>query len=153
MIFSRKQPLAEKACSTEAFRLAAFAFFAVMASCTSLPEPDITAQSESSLPELVSEPASEADPNQDPNQEPSQDPNKEYGAFTEEQLYRAIVGELEANSGDIAAAGDSYLDLALGTKDLGVILRAVQFASIANDTNALLQLGLVWASVDPITPN
>ena len=140
MIFSRKQPLAEKACATEAFRLAAFAFFAVMASCTSLPEPEIMAQPESSLPKLVSEPASEAEPNQ------------EYGAFTEEQLYRAIVGELEANSGDIAAAGDSYLDLALGTKDLGVILRAVQFASIANDTNALLQLGLVWASVDPTDP-
>ena len=140
MIFSRKQPLAEKACATEAFRLAAFAFFAVLASCTSLPKPDIMAQPESSLPELVSEPASEAEPNQ------------EYGAFTEEQLYRAIVGELEANSGDIAAAGDSYLDLALGTKDLGVILRAVQFASIANDTNALLQLGLVWASVDPADP-
>ena len=140
MIFSRKQPLAEKACATEAFRLAAFAFFAVMASCTSLPEPEIMAQPESSLPKLVSEPASEAEPNQ------------EYGAFTEEQLYRAIVGELEANSGHIAAAGDSYLDLALGTKDLGVILRAVQFASIANDTNALLQLGLVWASVDPTDP-
>ena len=140
MIFSRKQPLAEKACATEAFRLAAFAFFAVLASCTSLPKPEIMAQPESSLPELVSEPASEAEPNQ------------EYGAFTEEQLYRAIVGELEANSGDIAAAGDSYLYLALGTKDLGVILRAVQFASIANDTNALLQLGLVWASVDPTDP-
>ena len=140
MIFSRKQPLAEKACATEAFRLAAFAFFAVLASCTSLPKPEIMAQPESSLPEPVSEPASEAEPNQ------------EYGAFTEEQLYRAIVGELEANSGDIAAAGDSYLDLALGTKDLGVILRAVQFASIANDTNALLQLGLVWASVDPTDP-
>lgn len=140
MIFSRKQPLAEKACATEAFRLAAFAFFAVLASCTSLPKPEIMAQPESSLPDLVSEPASEVEPNQ------------EYGAFTEEQLYRAIVGELEANSGDIAAAGDSYLDLALGTKDLGVILRAVQFASIANDTNALLQLGLVWASVDPTDP-
>ena len=140
MIFSRKQPLAEKACATEAFRLAAFAFFAVMASCTSLPEPEIMAQPESSLPKLVSEPASEAEPNQ------------EYGAFTEEQLYRAIVGELEANSGDIAAAGDSYLDLALGTKDLGVILRAMQFASIANDSNALLQLGMLWASVDPTDP-
>lgn len=136
---AQAKPL-EKARATEAFRLAALAFFAVMASCTSLPEPDITAQTESSLPELVFEPASEAEPTQ------------EYGAFTEEQLYRAIAGELEANSGDIAAAGDSYLDLALGTKDLGVILRAVQFASITNDTNALLQLGLVWASVDPTDP-
>jgi predicted Zn-dependent protease len=87
-----------------------------------------------------------------PKQSPSPEAKTEYGAFTEEQLYRAIVGELEANSGDIVAAGDSYLDLALSTKDLGVILRAVQFASIANDTNALLQLGLVWASVDPTDP-
>lgn len=76
----------------------------------------------------------------------------EYGAFTEDELYRAIVGELEANSGDLEAAGDSYLDLALATKDLGVIRRAVQFASIAGDTNALLQLGLLWSEVAPQDP-
>jgi len=104
MIFSRKQPLAEKACATEAFRLAAFAFFAVLASCTSLPKPEIMAQPESSLPDLVSEPASEAEPNQ------------EYGAFTEEQLYRAIVGELEANSATSPLQVIAILTLRLGRK-------------------------------------
>lgn len=76
----------------------------------------------------------------------------DYGAFSEDELYRAIVGELEANSGDFGAAGESYLDLALATKDLNVIRRAIQFASITNDTNALLQLGLLWSEVDPKDP-
>lgn len=76
----------------------------------------------------------------------------EYGAFSEEELYLAIVGELEANSGDLEAAGESYLDLALSSKDLGVIRRAIQFASIANDRNALLQLGLMWATEAPEDP-
>ncbi len=82
----------------------------------------------------------------------AEDGDIEYGNFEEEELYRAIVGELEANSGDLEAAGDSYLDLALSSKDLGVIRRAARFASLTNDTNALLQLGLLWSEVDPEDP-
>jgi hypothetical protein len=135
MRINRKQPLA------------ALTALALLASCTVLPEPDAAAATETASRQAQLPVTADA-----PKQSPSPEAKPEYGAFTEEQLYRAIVGELEANSGDIVAAGDSYLDLALSTKDLGVILRAVQFASIANDTNALLQLGLVWASVAPKDP-
>ncbi len=73
----------------------------------------------------------------------------EYGNFTEEQLYQAIISELGAQRGDLGEAGDNYFGLAMQTRDLGIIQRAVQFASVNNDVNALMQLGLLWAEVDP----
>ena len=76
----------------------------------------------------------------------------EYGSFTAEQLYQAIISELGARRGKLAAAGDNYLDLALETRDAGIIRRAVQFASANNDVNALLQLGLLWTEIEPATP-
>lgn len=76
----------------------------------------------------------------------------EYGNFTEEQLYQAIISELGAQRGQIPEAGEGYFDLAFSTRDLGIIQRAVQFASINNDLNGLLQLGLLWADVDPQDP-
>lgn len=76
----------------------------------------------------------------------------EYGNFTEDQLYTAIISELGAQRGYIAEAGENYFDLAISTRDITVIQRAVQFASVNNDINALLQLGLLWADVSPGDP-
>lgn len=73
----------------------------------------------------------------------------EYGSFTEDQLFDAIVSELSAQRGQVAEAGNSYFNLAMSTRDLSVIQRAIQFASVNGDTNALLQLGLLWAEVEP----
>lgn len=85
-----------------------------------------------------------------PGQNPvAQEEVIEYGSFTEEQLYQAIISELGAQRGDLGEAGNNYLDLAIQTRDLGIIQRAVQFASVNNDVNALMQLGLLWADVDP----
>jgi len=80
----------------------------------------------------------------DPTSEQAQtasmpDPEVEYGSFTKAQLYQAIISELGAQRGVLEDAGDSYFNLALETKDLGIIRRAVQFASANNDLNALLQ--------------
>lgn len=75
-----------------------------------------------------------------------------YGSFTEDQLYQAIISELGAQRGDLEKSGDNYLDLAAETRDLGVIMRAVQFASANGDLNALMQLGLLWAEIDPKNP-
>jgi len=72
-----------------------------------------------------------------------------YGSFTEEQLYQTIISELSAQRGDLSEAGDNYLDLAIETKDLSIIQRAIQFASVNNDINALMQLGLLWSEVEP----
>ena len=76
----------------------------------------------------------------------------DYGSFTQEQLYEAIISELSAQRGDLESAGQSYFDLAFATRDLGIIQRAVQFASANNDLNGLLQLGLLWSEVSPTDP-
>ena len=76
-------------------------------------------------------------------------PEIEYGSFTEDQLYEAIVSELSAQRGQVGEAGESYFDLAMSTRDLTIIQRAIQFASVNADTNALLQLGLLWAQLEP----
>jgi len=73
----------------------------------------------------------------------------EYGSFTEEQLYRAIISELGAQRGQLEDAGENYFDLAVETRDLNIIRRAVQFASVTGDTNALMQLGLLWSDIEP----
>lgn len=83
---------------------------------------------------------------------PAAEEDIEYGSFTKDQLYQAMISELSAQRGDVAEAGDNYLDLALITRDLGIIRRAVQFASVNDDVNALLQLGLLWAEVEPEAP-
>jgi len=93
----------------------------------------------------------------DPSSEQAQtasmpEPEVEYGSFTKAQLYQAIISELGAQRGVLEDAGDSYFNLALETKDLGIIRRAVQFASANNDLNALLQLGLLWSEIDPSDP-
>ena len=79
-------------------------------------------------------------------------PQIEYGSFTEDQLYEAIVSELSAQRGQVVEAGESYFELAMSTRDLTIIQRAVQFASVNGDTNALLQLGLLWAQLEPTNP-
>jgi len=76
----------------------------------------------------------------------------EYGNFTEDQLYEAIISELSAQRGRVSEAGESYFDLAMSTRDLTVIQRAIQFASVNRDTNALLQLGMLWAEIEPKNP-
>ena len=73
----------------------------------------------------------------------------EYGAFTKDQLYQAIISELGAQRGQLEDAGENYFDLAIQTRDLSIIRRAVQFASVLSDTNALMQLGLLWSEIEP----
>jgi tetratricopeptide (TPR) repeat protein len=79
-------------------------------------------------------------------------PEIEYGSFTEDQLYEAIVSELSAQRGQVVEAGESYFDLAVSTRDITVIQRAIQFASVNSDINALLQLGMLWAQLEPTNP-
>ena len=76
----------------------------------------------------------------------------EYGNFTEEQLYQAIISELGAQRGQLKSAGENYFELAMETRDLAIIRRGIQFASANGDLNALLQLGLLWAEVSPADP-
>ena len=109
-----------------------------LAGCTaSVPAIDTTETPTRAVPTLVLE-------------EPT--PEIEYGSFTEDQLYEAIISELSAQRGQVAEAGDSYFDLAMSTRDVTVIQRAIQFASVNSDINALLQLGMLWAQLEPTNP-
>ena len=114
----------------------------LLASCAGSSAPSAETGAEAPVPvaETTSEPAVVAPPEED----------IDYGSFTEEQLYQAIVSELGAQRGQLEDAGESYFDLAIETRDLNIIQRAVQFAAANNDTNALLQLGLLWAEVTPL---
>jgi len=83
--------------------------------------------------------------------EPESEPI-EYGNFTEDQLYQAIISELGAARGHMEDSAESYFDLAFSTRDPSIIRRAVQFASANNNTRALLELGLLWNEVEPDNP-
>ena len=112
-----------------------FIFFSGLAACTTAPPPP---------PPLLEEPEVAV--------AQAKDEKIEYGSFTEEQLYQTIISELGAQRGNLEDAGDNYLDLAIETRDLGIIMRAVQFASANGDINALMQLGLLWAEIEPDNP-
>lgn len=119
------------------------ALLSLLAACSAAPTP-------------VDAPASAAEPSGaapvTANQASTSPEPEQYGTFTEEQLYQAIVSELSAQRGGLEQAGENYFDLAFETKDLSIIRRAVQFASANGDTNALLQLGLLWTEVSPDDP-
>ena len=116
---------------------------AVLAGCASVAD----VSSEQSVALIEAEPATV-----EPEPAAAEPEQIDYGSFTEEQLYQAIISELGAQRGNLRDAGDNYFDLAVETRDLNVIRRAVQFASATGDTNALLQLGLLWAEIDPGDP-
>lgn len=96
---------------------------------------------------ITSAPEAPAAPAPEPEPEPI-----EYGNFTEEQLYQAIISELGAARGHMEDSAETYFDLAFSTRDPNIIRRAVQFASANNDTRALLELGLLWSEVEPDSP-
>lgn len=93
-----------------------------------------------------------AEPPAQASAEPAAPTPIEYGNFTSEQLFQAITGELSAQRGDLEQAAEIYFDLATETRDVGVIERAVQFASAIGDGRSLLELGLLWAQVAPDVP-
>jgi tetratricopeptide (TPR) repeat protein len=81
--------------------------------------------------------------------EVQQEVEADYGAFTEEQLYQTIISELTGQQGDLEQASDTYYRLAFETRDVGMVRRASQFATVTGDINALVQLGLLWAELEP----
>ena len=114
----------------------------LLAGCAATDEPMPEADTVPAGPEVATAPP-----------EPPVEPEPiEYGNFTEEQLFQAIISELGAQRGHMRESGENYLDLAFETRDLDIIRRAVQFASANGDTNALLQLGLLWTEVAPDSP-
>jgi len=81
--------------------------------------------------------------------QPEPEVEVDYGAFSEEQLYQTIISELTGQQGDLEQASDTYLRLAFETRDVGMVRRASQFATVSGDINALVQLGLLWTELEP----
>jgi len=73
----------------------------------------------------------------------------EYGAFTTDQLNRALLNELAGQRGYLPEAAQDYYALAMETRDLGVIRRASQFAAAAGDTDTMIALGRLWLDIEP----
>ena len=108
----------------------------LIAACAAIPDPAGVKQESSHTP-------SELD-------QDTIDQQIDYGSFTKEQLFEAIVSELGAQRGDLKTASDNYFDLAMETKDLAIIQRAIQFASVNGDSNAIMQLALLWSAEEPL---
>lgn len=108
----------------------------LIAACAAIPDPAGVMQESSHTPSEL---------NQD-----TIDQQIDYGSFTKEQLFEAIISELGAQRGDLKTASDNYFDLAMETKDLAIIQRAIQFASVNGDSNAIMQLALLWSAEEPL---
>ena len=108
----------------------------LIAACAAIPDPAGVKQESSHRPSEL---------NQD-----TIDQQIDYGSFTKEQLFEAIISELGAQRGDLKTASDNYFDLAMETKDLAIIQRAIQFASVNGDSNAIMQLALLWSAEEPL---
>ena len=108
----------------------------LIAACAAIPDPAGVKQESSHTP-------SELD-------QDTIDQQIDYGSFTKEQLFEAIISELGAQRGDLKTASDNYFDLAMETKDLAIIQRAIQFASVNGDSNAIMQLALLWSAEEPL---
>lgn len=126
-----------------ALQLAALSL--LLAACSSSPAPETTVPDAEAAPEAETVAAAAPEPE-------AVEEEIEYGSFTEDQLFEAIISEIGARRGHLGEAGENYFNLAFDTRDLGIIRRAIQFASANEDNNALLQLGLLWAEVAPQDP-
>ena len=109
-------------------------------------------KTQSGGPSVIAERASQQETGEQTRTAANRETPTEYGSFTEGQLYQVIISELGAQRGLLDNASDRYFNLALETKDIGVIRRAIQFATANNDLNALLQLGLLWSEIDQTDP-
>ncbi|MDO8908349.1 MAG: tetratricopeptide repeat protein [Pseudohongiella sp.] len=73
----------------------------------------------------------------------------EYGNFTREQLEIALLSEFGGMRGYLPQAAEGYYELALETRDLSIIKRAVEFVSATANTEALAELASLWLEKEP----
>jgi len=79
----------------------------------------------------------------------------EYGAFSREQLELALLSELGGMRGYLPQAAEGYYRLAMDTRDIQIIRRAVEFASALGEIEAMADLATIWMEQDPqaLDPN
>lgn len=73
-------------------------------------------------------------------------------AQSKDTLYDLLVAEIAAQRDQLGVTLLNYIDQAQATRDLGVIKRALNAAQYVKDAEAVQQLALLWADVDPSDP-
>lgn len=73
-------------------------------------------------------------------------------AQSKDTLYDLLVAEIAAQRDQLGVTLLNYLDQAQATRDLGVIKRALNAAQYVKDVEAVQQLAMLWAEVDPSDP-
>ncbi len=73
----------------------------------------------------------------------------EYGNFTTEQLASTIMAELALQNGNNEDALRIYRELALDTKDLNFIQRAMRLATFLRAPQMASEMGKIWLEKDP----
>lgn len=69
--------------------------------------------------------------------------------FPTQTFYELLVAEVAGTRGQLDFALETYRNQARITRDPGVIARAVSTASYQQDNEALQELGILWAEVEP----
>ncbi|MBQ0720159.1 MAG: tetratricopeptide repeat protein [Gammaproteobacteria bacterium] len=71
--------------------------------------------------------------------------------FPTQTFYDLLVAEVAGTRGELGLALENYRKQALATRDPGVIARAVSTASYQKNNEALQELGILWAEVEPLS--
>ena len=85
---------------------------------------------------------------QEPAQK-SQMETEEQRGFSEEVLYKLLVGEFAARRGQLELTVKNYLDAARATRDPGIAERATRIAVFARDEPRGLEAASLWTEVAP----
>ena len=109
----------------------------LLAACSALQPAAPVSEPVAAIPELT-----------EPAPEPVEE-DIEYGNFTRDQLETALLSEFGGMRGYLPQAAEEYYDLALETGDIGIIRRAVEFASASGNNEALMQLAELWLQQEP----
>ena len=79
----------------------------------------------------------------------SNSPETPVRPFPKGTFYDLLVAEVAGTRGDLTLALDNYRRQAFLTRDPGVVARAVSTASYQKNNDALQELGVLWAEVEP----
>ena len=74
-------------------------------------------------------------------------------ALSEEILYKILVAEFAGQRGRLDISVDTYLDLALQTRDPKIIERATRIAVYARNAEAASEAARLWVELDPLNPD
>ncbi len=74
-------------------------------------------------------------------------------ALTEELLYRLLEAEFAGQRGHLDVAVESYLELAVATRDPRIVERATRIAVFARDNEAAEKAARLWVELDPRSPD